>query len=374
MIHRRGLVLAALAVVLGSGCSFEVRRTTTRSSPLYIWTDFPPCTARGWGLATPVAGMFVGVSKYGDEARVYSTAAHRVGAVAFHSPFRVAANNSPEELGNAVALHVLVDLYRPPDAQTWIHPARAFAGGWGASDEPVTRERIAETLEKTLAAGETLHTEHGRVLLVIYVAAHGWIHSDGEAYVVPADGDANAPETWISYRSLIGAAADFVGGDLDAGRRALVVLDACQFERHEGVSHDPVPAPPGVLVVRAAAPGQYAWHWTSTSTATQEIYGTTGYRISFPVKPRGPERGVIEREAHSKMSVVPIGTECGLKDASDRQELLLSDWAEGLTRRASAFLDKIPDIERYGLRQEIQIDYGEGSRDVPIFRREEAPE
>ena len=86
------IILPILFVV--SSCSVEMRNTTTYSSPIYIKTDFRSCVTQDWTLATPVAGMFVGVSRYHDAAQVYSTPAHRIGAVAFHSPFRTAANNS----------------------------------------------------------------------------------------------------------------------------------------------------------------------------------------------------------------------------------------------------------------------------------------
>ena len=328
---------------LGSGCSFDLRKTTTYTSPIDLITDFPPCAARGWALATPVAGLFVGVSDYSDRARVYPTWAHRISAIALHSPLQNAANETTDELKRAFASYVLVDTYRPPETASWFSPEGKFAGGWTASSELVTRARIMERLNAALQAAQLLHAEHGRALLVIYLSAHGWIHTDGEAYVVPADGDADAPETWISYRAIIEEAANFVGNDLSAQRRAIVVFDACQFNRHTDVIHKRVPAPPGVMIVRAAAPGQYAWHWTSTTTFRQEIYGTTGYRISFPVKPRGPKPGVVEQIANSTMSVVSIAAECSLQDARVFPEVTLADWANGMVRRANEFLDKIPE-------------------------------
>jgi hypothetical protein len=127
------------------------------------------------------------------------------------------------------------------------------------------------------------------------------------------------------------------------------------------------------MVVRASAPGQYAWHFTSTASVSQTIYGTEGYRISFPVpKPKGPTPGLKVQEAQSKMSVVPIAASCELYDADkDRQLFTLGTWGERMQQAASSLLATIPDLDRLGLRQDIQVDYGEGTRDFPVFRRKE---
>ena len=364
-------ILPNLLVMLS--CSVELRNTTTYSSPIYVHSDFRSCVTRDWALATPVAGMFVGVSRYGDLAKVYSTPAHRVGAVAFHSPFRMAANNSSNELREAVSLRVLVDSYRPSNMSKLINPSKAYAGGWGSSNKTVSLERIDEVLQSTLQSANQLHTEYGRTLMVLYVSAHGWIHSDGESYVIPSDGDSDDPSTWIPYKSIIDTAKQFVGEDLDAQRRALVVLDACQFKRNEHVQHKPIPAPPGVMVVRASAPGQYAWHFTSTTTASQTVGETTGYRITFPViKPKGPEQGLKVQRAQSKMSVIPIAAGCELYDATEERKVFtLESWGEQIRLGSNSLLDKIPDIDRLELRQDIQIEYGEGTRDFPVFQRKE---
>jgi WD40 repeat protein len=78
--------IMAVFLVYFTACSFSSHEVTTRSE-IYMQHNIPTYDISHVALNVPVAGLFIGISNYNDQAGVWSTAAHALSASIFYEPF-----------------------------------------------------------------------------------------------------------------------------------------------------------------------------------------------------------------------------------------------------------------------------------------------
>ncbi len=239
---------------------------------------------------------------------------------------------------------------------------RAYRVGGG---KPVTKQRILEALDRTIASARDVLRVQQRVVLVAYVSAHGWIGADNRAYLLPSDADADDPSTWIAYEDFIAPINRFLAepreasrfadpGGADQSRLAIVIFDACQTARYPEVKDLMAAgdlAQRGLIVVQSTSPGRYAWHWTGTLESRKNITIQRERRWSFPPPPKA-ERGLILTNLKARMSALPVATLRllklfidlkGLKPEGDDRMISATDWIAGTKEAVAVVLAEVPD-------------------------------
>jgi hypothetical protein len=320
----------------------------------------PECPVNNIRLGATTVGLFVGVSDYGEEAKLWSTPAHSIGAALFRAPFVFALRNAQlhsTRVGESrdtiqAKLTLLADLRVDPTTSlgaSTIHmlkkidaikmqirgveygtdePIEPGPQPYLGDGEPVTRSRIMSALHDTIENAQFLPVDTNLIFL-LYISAHGWIGPDGKPYLLPADADYDDPNTWIAYEDLVNPIADLLldlefehPTLLDAEKAspiAILVLDTCQTPRPDA---PPLPkdldlqGPPGIFLVQTTSPGQYAWHWSNATRVVGETTAHREVRFGFPKFPPRAKRGPIDEEFSSTMSAFPLASLCALSEFS----------------------------------------------------------
>lgn len=286
---------------------------------------------------------------------------------------KVEAYNSPE-LGEYA--YIGEDVSRP----NFVNVERVSKGEKGDDvlSKPVDKARIRKSIEEAIKEAKVRYIEHGRVLLVVYISAHGQLGDDGIPYILPSDGIAGDKSTWISYKEVLVLIEEFLqtGGQHEQNKHVILVLDSCQKGAAErfpsSIIAEPIPA--GMIFVQSVSPGQYAWHWTAESME-QEVVKGEETRWGFPRPPSRRKVGSIERVSRARMSVVPISSACVLNRAQEialpeKRPAVISafEWLESMKVYGKEFLDDIPDRQASGNSQDINIQYGSISdQHLPVF-------
>lgn len=264
------------------------------------------------------------------------------------------------------------------------------------SGQLVTRDQIFKSLSHSIQQADAEAALHDRVLLVIYVAAHGWTAEDGRAYFLPADADANKPNTWISYEDFLKPVQDFVARDSDAHspssdsvvqrqKNAIVILDTCQIARNGELRPSKLRrlARPGLMILEGTSPGRYAWHWTATFESQGFTKVEKEARWGFPPPPKA-KRGPIAINLSTTMSTLPLASQEFLnktiltrKSISGSQSMILArDWFLGIKIGVDLLQEQIPEVREaarvgdFDIRQEVQLQYVPEEPDYSIFRVE----
>ncbi|HEX6095587.1 MAG TPA: hypothetical protein VF432_04610 [Thermoanaerobaculia bacterium] len=382
MNHRWPLLFCAFIAL--TACTAHYTSTESVGTPIRVSSNIPDCPIRDVALATPASALFIGVTNYPEPAGVFSTPAHFIGANLFAGVFSRAADRQGPSF--PYDSETLTDLARhdalPPNYADPMKVISTLGFGGGGSGHAVLRKEIEAALAGQAAAAEGLYEKHGQALLVVYVAAHGFL-VDGEPYFLPSDAVADKSETWISYRSVIDSAAAFLGRNAPGSkaRSALLIFDTCQVRRGgAGVPPAEFAVPPGLVLVQSAAPGQYAWHWTASSKYEYDKQMTKEVRLGIGLPPK-EARGHIQGEQAATMSVLPIASQCFLADAIKAHKqnggadepLTVREWFTGLKAKADGYFAEIPEMQALGRSQTISIRVAEGQVDPPLFVLRQSP-
>lgn len=364
--------ISPLLLLLLSAC-ITYHEVRTVGGPIYVRENMPLCDLRTLKLAVPTVGLFIGVSNYGPGAGVFSTPAHGLSAGLFEDPFSRAAVRSPKDWYKTISL---ADVPKRVQEENLPDPAGLLANmtlGFSFSGNSVSRKQIDEALNAAIADAEAKFAQHGQVLLVLYVSAHGWLDADGEANLLPSDAAADKPATWIRYREVLDRLQAFLSRNDAAapGRRVIAFFDTCQVRQVRGAPGVPLPIPPaGMTVVTSTSPGQYAWHWTGAADVsyTQQVVSET--RIGFGLPPPAPS-GEIERHLRQTISVVPVAHRCALKELVPKlqagQVVTEAQWLSAVQAKASDFLRDVREMRELGARQDIVIQYDPSGGARPLF-------
>lgn len=244
----------------------------------------------------------------------------------------------------------------------------------------ITKERIFRSLEAIIKRAQRSYSREFSVRLIVYISAHGWIGKDGNKYIIPADASADDPTSWIAYEELLSPISEFIADQApNMFKQAVVIFDTCQIRRYSNAVAIETPEyvyPPEVIIVNAASPGQYAWHWTATKKVERNIKVISETRWGFPPPPKAKrKRGLMVTEFGRRMSVVPIASQCILSkiikltvEKMDHKFVYVSEWLDLMVPQAEAFLDTIQEKEESDRKQEIEIQYGESTDMIPLFR------
>jgi hypothetical protein len=382
MSHRWPLLFCAFVSL--ASCKVYYTSTQSVGTPIQVRSNIPDCGIRDVALATPASALFIGITNYPEAAGVFSTPAHFIGANLFAGVFSRAAGREGPSF--PYESETLTDLAKrdelPPNYVDPMKVISALGFGGGGAGDAVLRKEIEAALAEQVAEAEGLYEKHGQALLIVYVAAHGFLF-DGEPYFLPSDAVADKPETWISYRSVIDSAAGFLGRNTpgSTARSALLIFDTCQVRRGgAGVPPVEFAVPPGLVLVQSAAPGQYAWHWTASSKYEYDKQMTKEVRLGVGLPPK-EARGHIQGEQAATMSVLPIANQCFLADAikahkqsggADAQ-LTVRKWFNGVKTKADGYFAEIPEMQALGRAQTISIRVADGQFDPPLFVLRQSP-
>jgi WD40 repeat protein len=247
----------------------------------------------------------------------------------------------------------------------------ARTGSMRFSERPVTKARIKESIEKTLKSASRTQERYGRVLVVLYISAHGWLGQDGRPYLLPADAMGRDPATWIAYEDILSTLDRFINKDgvPSPHRRAIVVFDTCQIQavKTNRQTFTYPEAPEGVTVIFSTSPGQYAWHWSSLIKISKDIKVMEETRWGIPPPPKA-DRGKFEEEYSMNMSVVPVASACALytyyygynqgRGVNRSAGIDINMWVSYLKRQADVYLRDIEEYRNHGKSQDIQVFYG----------------
>lgn len=289
------------------------------------------------GLAKPVDGVFIGVSNFGDQARKIPTPAHAVGAAFAYSLFFNVARRTPSDSNGGINMidnvavigssrvELRADLRLDPIDPTW--KAREVASlldelGVGAysystvygppkdrlwpyiqSKEPLTKARILQ-LAREQALRLALKGEENRPVGIFYLATHGKLGPNGARYALAADSVADDISTWLSYQEIVDVFKNTFNPYLPVS--VLVLFDTCLSGDVPASGAQDLSPTEGVMVLAAAAPGEYSWHWTQI-TEIELVKATRG-------------TGIFKREVapadisyYSTVSVLPIAAGYALR-------------------------------------------------------------
>jgi WD40 repeat protein len=230
--------------------------------------------------------------------------------------------------------------------------------------KPVTRERVFDELQKTIRRSEASTGENQTALLVVYVAAHGWLGPDGRTYFLPSDADAEQPNTWIAYEEFLKPIKDFVSAS-PLSRGAVVVFDTCQVPLGTAAKPTAAPGqlPEYLLVIESTSPNQYAWHWTGHMDSSERVTtfkSKTQFGIQRKAKPVDEK---LDASFPARMSIFPVASQWALSDlidaksaASDPDGRVISagDWIVNTRLRLARLLEGIPEVS-HGYQQEMQV-------------------
>lgn len=240
--------------------------------------------------------------------------------------------------------------------------------------EPVTRKRIFDALSSSIEKAEHTAGEQETAMLVVYIAAHGWIGWDGRQYLLSSDADASNPSTWIAYEDFLKPIRDFLaspthagGRDYDPHKGAIVIFDTCQIllgssRKTPAVSSEESPI--NLTVIESTSPGQYAWHWTgnlNSTESTTSVKSTSRFGLTHH---SGPKQVKTKSEYYARMSMFPYASQWALnaliKDKEpnavpDERKISLKEWVNRTQKAVRALQSDIPEGEETGQVQEVRL-------------------
>jgi len=256
------------------------------------------------------------------------------------------------------------------------------------SGEPVTKRRILDALAASIRKADQVASQWGGVTLVVYISAHGWIGSDGRPYFLPSDTDATVPDSWIAHEDFLqplyrfqGSAADGASPDpneIQKRKQTIVIFDTCQQDGP--ASHPKLAAQsfgrPGLIVVEATSPGQYAWHWPDAFKNDAETWSRSTARFRLPKQ----KSSNVSQDIKTGMSIVPIASQLILnqflisRSGSETKEagvIHAGDWVWAISDGVGKIQKELPGLENVKGRhfeQQVQVQSDPAQWEYPLFR------
>ena len=255
--------------------------------------------------------------------------------------------------------------------------------------EPVTRQRIFTALTAAIEKAQQTEALRQNAVLIVYVAAHGWIGTDGRQYFLPADADKSNPNTWIAFDDFLSPIKEFLrapsalnNGD-GPDKAAIVIFDTCQTRLGSPESARSVSstdAPKNLIVVEATSPGQYAWHWTGNLESTEMTTSdksTTRFGITHRSRPKDTN---TKSDYSSRMSMFPYASQWALNKLIDyrskfpdteKREITLHEWLMNTQDAMTALEEGIPEVKQMGQAQTVQVQNNTDEMNPYIFQVEQ---
>ena len=254
----------------------------------------------------------------------------------------------------------------------------AFVG----DGKPETRARILSSINAHVE--RIRHKAHApNMLVVFYIAAHGFIDSDGESQLLPADADIKQHRQLLSYRDILAPYYELAGelSETDPQVSFLIVLDTCRSADQKTLLPAPLPQPPAsVDVVTSASPLQFAVHWENESSANVEIKNPHQSSVGIGPRPEPEKPGKHQITHTSMVSALPVSATnvfnriFEIQDAQQdflddrRLEFTLGGYLEAMNlelKRVSAATVLGPQFE-----QDMEIHLNESAAMQPLFHGE----
>lgn len=287
-------------------------------------------------LIHPVDAVFIGVTNFLAESGKVPTPAHAIGASFAETIFRQAVERTPKDgpsgkpgiLGREIKpslIKLYTDLRLDPRDAAWHanevalvldlleEPVHRYSPGaplpadglWRylGGPEPLTKRRILQIAKEQAERLSRTGGADARVA-IFYLASHGRLGDDGNRYAMAADSTRDL-STWIRYDEI----ADLFRGTRDGvpSLSALVLFDTClesEDPSPTGSSYEP---PGGTVVLSAAAPGQYSWHWRE-STQVEVLKDVTGQGSLRK------DSGRFDASFYASMSVLPVAIATAVRE------------------------------------------------------------
>jgi len=238
--------------------------------------------------------------------------------------------------------------------------------------EPVTRQRIFSALTAAIERAEQTAALQQNAVLVVYVAAHGWIGTDGRQYFLPADANSSNAGTWIAFDDFLSPIKAFLtvpSRDRSDGpdRAAVVIFDTCQTRLGSSQTTPTVSStdePINLFVIETTSPGQYAWHWTGNLEST-EFTSTDSWTRRFGVTHKDRPKHTESKSDYSfRMSMFPYASHWALNSlikhrsqfaTPDKRKIPLSEWIVNTQDAMTALEEGIPEVKETGQAQTVRV-------------------
>lgn len=424
LLRHRAILLTVLVAwtTIPTACSYQTHSFTSETQMTRRGAPSPLCLHEHVEPATPIVGLFIGISHFRGD-KILGTPAHALAAAVMAEPFFHAARSAAADTPVFAELRAPVYAYTRDDVGRRVHSSLrrlhalglswAHTSGWddeqylelaldgvaGFSEDPirssrwadrkserfVPRESLLSLVDAAAAKAAELRRDRRAAILVVYLSSHGWIGPDGRQYIAPSDADPDRPASWVAYEEILDRLKTAQAGGLSDGdpHDTLVFFDACQFKLEGATELRPIQAPPGTVVVTAAAPGQYSYHWARK----EELgWGSTDVsserRFGFPKPPPRAARGPFVLEFLAKMSVIPRANQLAIRQragslhsrvgedekAVRSAQLSVEDWARDLLEhKDEALSESAVFAQEPGAQQDIVVLEGPGRGGGPFL-------
>jgi hypothetical protein len=284
--------LVGCTTVVETDSTIEVRndgsmriKSDSRSGMTNQFTDaiIPPSIDREYPekikSLRSLNALLVGISNF--DSGVLPSPQHAIGASILESILRRIASNSS---GTHLSLNFIADLRMDVENPGWgteevtrylkrIGQDRVYEYStifdrtqgelWPViQGENITKHLLMESMQKHAKSIQT--GEFG----ILYLATHGILGKDNIRYALSADSDKSRPETMLSYDEAISIYRKELGSEGLA--RVLLIFDTCLAKEDDVIPEETprLKLSPAVLVLSAAAPGQYAYYWSHKAGLT----------------------------------------------------------------------------------------------------------
>lgn len=391
------------APLLASCGLIDVSETST-SRKLKVSQNFPSCSIARVGFVKPVVSLSMGISEF-EDAAWRSTPAHGLGANMMYELLRPKGDACLDITGRLGRCDALADTtirlkpgtseaesarymlklttevgygFRIQDSPSLIKPGPDGRWLYFGDGQAMTRQRLLGRVRGIVDRARDVADATGGVLLVIYVCSHGIIDAEGRPRLIPSDATATDPRSWIGFDEILAPVFDLVGRgpNPDQARQAIVFFDCCQRVDAAAPSSvrlsDTLPEPPpGVALVAAVSPGQWAWHFASKMKVVGEVDASKRGLLGIPL-PAAEKTGHIDEAYAGFMSVFPLATRCAMNSAArafdaqfgsdptvSQADMTVEEWISEIQQLVAELLEDDPVRRRAGGRQDVQLKVGQ---------------
>ena len=398
----RSLAPAMAAPALSACSLIDISDTSTKRDFDYE-ANLPSCPIGRVGFVKPVVSMSMGISEF-EEREWSSKSAHALGANMMFELLRpqdsacldlsgahgrcdafadASLRMRPGGEGTQATLWMLkmttqLDYgWRIHDSPSSIKPAADGRWLYFGNGERMSRRYVLERVRGICERARRVADVDGSALLVVYLCTHGVIDARGRAWLIPSDASATDHASWLAFDDVLAPVFDYAlrEPNPDQRRQAIVFFDCCQ--RIDVASPasvklvDTLPEPPpGVALVTAVSPGQWAWHFATRFHVAGNVDVSNRGLMGLPL-PAAERTGHLDDTYDGFLSVLPMATRCAMSmaaDAFDEQYgsdptvkdavMTVDEWISGVRRNVTDLLEVDPVRQQAGGTQDVRMKLG----------------
>ena len=232
---------------------------------------------------------------------------------------------------------------------------------------PVTKERFHSALLEQSARVRDRRTP----FVMLYVASHGVSTADGESFFYLYDSVKGDSDSMVAFSKVIEHYSSLARQN--PGTIFIVVFDTCQTvmgKEADSMGRAKLPAgPSNLLIVSAASPGEYAWHWR-LARATRAMKFKEGQRPDQPSESSVPWYLSTAPASETRLSYLSqmsplaasMAASFGACEEQVRGSKIAADrWLNHATRLAQSVIEAIPERKDHRQTIALSFDYNNAS-------------